>query len=73
MGKPKILVTVFQMLKCERTGNMYKHAQSLLELCRACAESKILEVHTSLITGHEKTQYNRACYFHFFDVVFASK
>ena len=33
-GKPKILVTVFQMIKCERTGNLYKHAQSLLELRR---------------------------------------
>ena len=33
-GKPKILVTVFQMPKCERTGSLYKHAQSLLELRR---------------------------------------
>ena len=47
-GKPKILVIVFQMLKCERTGNLYKHAQLLLELCRTCAESKKREVHTSL-------------------------
>ena len=47
-GKPKILLTVFQMLKYERTGNLYKHAQSLLELCRTCAESKKREVHTSL-------------------------
>ena len=48
-GKPKILVTVFQMLKCERTGNLYKHAHSLHELCRTCAERKKLEVHTSLM------------------------
>ena len=47
-GKSKILVTVFQMLKCERTGNLYKHAQSLFELCRICAESKKREAHTSL-------------------------
>ena len=46
--KTKILVTVFQMLKCVRTGNLYKHRQSLLELCRTCAESKKREVHTSL-------------------------
>ena len=25
------------------------------------------------ITGHEQTQLNRVCYFHFFDVVIASK
>ena len=47
-GKPKILVTVIQMLKCKRTGNLYKHAHSLHELCRTCAESKKREVHTSL-------------------------
>ena len=47
-GKPKIPVTVFQMLKCERTGNLYKHAHSLHELCRTCAESEKREVHTSL-------------------------
>ena len=47
--KPKILVTVFQMLKRERTGNLYKHAHSLHELCRTCAESKKREAHTSLI------------------------
>ena len=50
-GKPKILVTVFQMLKCERTGNLYKHAHSLHELCRTCAESKKREAHTSLSIG----------------------
>ena len=47
-GKPKILVTVFQMLKCERTGNLYKHEHSLLELRRTCAESEKREAHTSL-------------------------
>ena len=47
-GKPKILVTVFQMLKCDRTGNLYKHAHTLLELRRTCAESKKREAHTSL-------------------------
>ena len=26
-----------------------------------------------LITGHEQTKYNRVCYFHFFDVLLASK
>ena len=48
-GKPKILVTIFQLLNCERTGKLYKHAHSLLELCRACAESKKREMHTSLM------------------------
>ena len=47
-GKPKILVTFFEMLKCERTGNLYKDAHLLLELCRTCAESIKCEVHTSL-------------------------
>ena len=47
-GKSKMLVTVFHMLKCERTGNLYKHANSPLELCRTCAESMKREVHTSL-------------------------
>ena len=47
-GEPKILVTVFQMLKCERTGNLYKQAHSLLELRRTCAETKKREAHASL-------------------------
>ena len=26
-----------------------------------------------IITGHEKTQFSRVCYFHFFDTFLASK